>query len=363
MTFCEMKGDEIPRPKRALQRTPPKPKQPSPPISDGAFGDGSGHVSRDDPVPSIRSNKGPVQRSPIRKVEDNYTEKKKIVDTRNYDYLDDIKIESNIERKEKLRRSPVDTMRNPDFSESSPNSKRSSMRQNCEPLTINPLKTGNEFRQANEFYENNIYPDISPQKHYFGSPQTQKVHYDTSELTNFEDRVDDLLCETRNILDDYTPKTDQAQPSHDLNFQKQSLSYAPMDAMSSYSQNDFSMDQGIQPPMAGMIMHPGMPQSQVYRQQPYQMAYYAPMPMTQGMVPPQGYIQPQAMYATPTYSQEMLAPNTMASAPQPQYQPQMVPASMLPTNSQPMYQVFYPQAAAPTSQQQPPQQNQYSPQY
>ena len=140
MTFCEMKDDEIPRPKRALQRTPPRPKQStSPPIADSNFGESSGLVSRNDPVPSVRVNIGPVQRSPVRKVEDDHIEKKKIIDTRNYDYLDDIKIDTNIERKEKLRRSPIDTTQNQDFMEASPSSKRSSMKQ--EPLSINPMKT------------------------------------------------------------------------------------------------------------------------------------------------------------------------------------------------------------------------------
>jgi hypothetical protein len=171
MTFCKGSTDDMPLPKRALQRTPPKA---NPPRNDvGAM-----------PI------KGPVRRSPPRNTHNPSIKK---VDERNYDYLDNLKIDSTIEKKEKLRRSPVDQNRNTDFIESPAPVSRASERHESAPLNINPLKTGNELVQQPDFFENDAFLDMSPQKPFYQSPQTHKVHYDTSELTNFEDRVDGLL--------------------------------------------------------------------------------------------------------------------------------------------------------------------------
>jgi hypothetical protein len=112
--------------------------------------------------------------------------------------------------------------------------------------------------------------------------------------------------------------------------------------MSGFSQSDASLDQNTAGVMPGMVMQPNMAPGQVYRQHSMPMTYYAPMPMGQGMVPPQGYVQPQQMYPAPAYPQDMMA-NNMSPQPYQQHQPQMMPANMMPTNGQPMYQVYYPQ--------------------
>jgi len=196
MTFCGAGQDEIPKPKRNLQRTPPKANKISPVKDDLPIFGGGGMVSRDDDYPqNSKQNNAPVQKSPPRKVENNYLERNKKKNYNpNYDYLDDIKIDNKaIERKEKIRRSPVDQNRNTDYIEQLPQNNRALDKNLTIPLNINPLKAGNEFIQATEYYEENMYDALSPQKHYVGSPQTQKAHLQPTELLCFEDRVDDLL--------------------------------------------------------------------------------------------------------------------------------------------------------------------------
>ena len=347
MTFCGTKDDEIPRPKRNLQRTPPRAKQPSPPRIDAEFvGGGGGLVSRDEPsttTTKTKATKGPVQRSPPRKSPNPSSEKKK-PDERNYDYLDSLKVDTNIERKDKLKRSPVDPNRNNDIFESPPAPiNMTSEKHESIPLNLNPLKAGNEYIAQPDFYDPSLVGEMSPTKSIYKSPQTQRVQYATSELNNFEDRVDGLLSETRSILDDYTPKTDTAQAvPNGLTFQK-AMSYNAQDTMSNFSQNEPVVDTANQNMMPGMVMPQNVAPGQVYRQNSYPMTYYAPVPMQQNVMPAQGYIQPQPMYAAaPAYPQDM-NPSGMSPGP---YQPQMVPANMMPANGQPMYQVFYPQQNA-----------------
>lgn len=193
MTFCEMK-DDAPKPKHKLQRTPPKANKNSPNKDNAGFG--GGLMCRDDPVSSntTRQQKGPVQRSPPRKAENNTSDRKKVEDDRNYDYLDNIKIDYDIERKDKIRRSPVDPMRNKDSREASPVIPKTitEKRVTSPMINLNPLKSNNEYTQNIDYMENYAY-DQSPQKKLNYEPQTQKAQYDNYELTYFEDKVDNLL--------------------------------------------------------------------------------------------------------------------------------------------------------------------------
>jgi hypothetical protein len=44
-------------------------------------------------------------------------------------------------------------------------------------------------------------------------PRTYTHRQDRSELHNFEDKVDDLLSETRNYLDDFSPQPGMPDPN------------------------------------------------------------------------------------------------------------------------------------------------------
>lgn len=330
MTFWGTKDDDTLKPKRNLQRTPPRANKASP-AKDDIPVMGGGMISRDDeePRPKVQSK---IKRSPPRKYENKVADNTAKKANRNYDYLDDIKIESaKIERKDKISRSPVDSMRNIDFLESPVKLSRVSEKHESAPLNINPFKAGNEFVQPQYYYDDNMYQDNSPQKPFYGSPKTHKVGHGHEELTSFEDRVDGLLCETRNILDDFTPKTEGATAKHDLNFHK-AVSYTGQEGIPQYFGGDMQMSATNPGVMAGMM--PNMIPQPVYRQNSYPATYYAPIPMNQGIMQPQPYYAP--------YPQEMMGGAMQSPYPG---QSQMIPTNMVNSNGQPIYQVIYTTAA------------------
>ena len=181
---------------RKLERTPPRPQKQSP-VKDNNFGaGGGGMVSRDEPVVAVKPTSGPVRRSPPRIVENTVSQNSAQKPVQDTPYAPD-NFHSNshkkpIEKKEKLRRSPVDPHRGPALIEAPP--PRISEKQHSIPLNVHPVSLGKDFRNSPNITEE--YEQLSPQKqhpYYHQTPKTFQHTHDTSELNTFEDRVDDLL--------------------------------------------------------------------------------------------------------------------------------------------------------------------------
>lgn len=371
MVFAGVKEDENAKLKRGIQRTPPKPRQPTPPKDSGIMG--GGMVSRDDQSSKAKVAKGPVQRSPPRKIEENNL---KVPNQTAYDYKNIST--ANIERKDKITRSPVSSKRNQIIAKETP--LKIDEKQMSVPLEPVPVRLVNEFRNSPDYGSDTpSYEQFTPQKQLFypSSPKTFQHTQDTSELYNFEDRVDDLLSETRNKLDDFTPKIDYSDLMGNEDF-----------ANKMFFPKESNKNSQMSPPLNYSHMTPQMMQAPMYGQAPYNMAtYYAPMPMNQNMMPGQQMMQQPGMYAPvqnygPAMNQEYMGPQMYHPQPQQMMQqPGMyAPATnygpvMSPENTnphmyhpqphamvqpsmgmpgQPMYQVFY-----PSSNQGSPQQPQY----
>lgn len=180
---------------RKLERTPPRPQKQSP-EKDNNFGMGGGMVSRDEPVIAVKPTNRPVQRSPPRIVENTVSQNSAHKNSQESSYTQE-NFQSNsykktIEKKEKLRRSPVDPHRGPALIEAPP--PRISEKQHSIPLNVHPVSLGKEFRNSPNIMEE--YELLSPPKqqpYYHHTPKTFQHTHDTSELNTFEDRVDDLL--------------------------------------------------------------------------------------------------------------------------------------------------------------------------
>jgi hypothetical protein len=330
------------KPKRALQRTPPKAKNYSP-IKDAKSGTG-GVVSRDHHESGSKTHgAGPVQRTPPRKHNEKLNRSALKDDPRNnsgiYDYSNVDKNTITIQRKDKIQRSPVDPMRNIQQLEVPP--PKISEKQFSSPINLNEMNRGMDYSGSPDFAEGNLYEQFSPIKHNFypRSPQTFQNTRDTSELNNFEDRVDDLLCETRNKLDVFTPKSDYAAQKDSFPGQ---VGYYNMPQPQMYPQNEGPSDKYHNDQMPGiMIPQNIMPQTmmpQMYNQGPVPMPYYGPMPMNQNMMG----LQPM-MYPPQGYSGHM-SPDNVA---QMGYSPQMMPQSQIPMGAQPFYPMYYPQPNYP----------------
>jgi hypothetical protein len=184
------------KPMRKLERTPPRPQKQSP-VKENNFGaDEGAMVSRDEPVVTVKPTRGPVRRSPPRIVENTVSQNSAQKPVQDTPYIQD-NFHSNshkkpIEKKEKLRRSPVDPHRGPALIEAPP--PRISEKQHSIPLNVHPVSLGKDFRNSPNITEE--YEQLSPQKqhpYYHQTPKTFQHTHDTSELNTFEDRVDDLL--------------------------------------------------------------------------------------------------------------------------------------------------------------------------
>lgn len=372
MVFAGVKEDENAKQMRGIQRTPPKARQPTPPKGSGAMG--GGMVSRDDQPSKSKVAKGPVQRSPPRKIEENNL---KVPSQTAYDYKN--VNTANIERKDKITRSPVSSKRNQIIADDTP--PKISEKQMSVPIESIPVRLANDFRHSPDYGSDAPnYEQFTPQKQSFypSSPKTFQHTQDPSELYNFEDRVDDLLSETRNKLDDFTPKVGYSAMNSGL-----------MDN-DDFGNNMFfhkepHKNSQMSPPLNYAQMAPQMMQAPMYGQAPYNMGtYYAPVPMNQNMMPGQQMMQQPGMYGPaqnygPGMNQEYMnqhmyqqQPQAMMQqpgmyAPVPSYGPPMSPDNMSPQMyhpqphamvqpsmgmpGQPMYQVFYPPANQGSPQQ------------
>jgi len=352
MVFVGVNEDENPRPQRTLQRTPPK-AQKKPLPDNSAAKIGGGMVIRDKSPPATKPLSGPVKRSPPRKAETRevFSESKPTKEISPPDRID----LNKIERKDKLQRSPAPSSRKATLVEESPSNLHE--KQHSVPVTLHPMKLANNMRERGaspNYPKESAYEHLSPERrnYYQNSPKTYTYAQDPSELNNFEDRVDDLLSETRNKLDDFSPKTEFAALNQD--YHNQFSSSPPLNMFYPEGNNDGnSVNYGNQMPQPQM-----MPMQGTYQGAPYQQVpYYQPMPVNQNMMPGQGYVQPMMAPQMQPQVMPQMQPQTMPQMQQyPSYPQQMVPEGMsqyghpqaIPQNTmgggQPMYQGFYPQA-------------------
>jgi hypothetical protein len=384
MVFDGVIEDENAKLKKGIQRTPPKPRQPSPPRDLGIIG--GGMVSRDDLPANGKAIKGPVQRSPPRKVDSNGL---KANNQMAYNYSN-INTEV-IERKDKITRSPVTSNRSSKLAfNDNDTPPRINEKQMSVPLEMNPVRFVNEYRNSPDYGSDPAnFEQYSPQNQNFypRSPKTFQHSQDTTELHSFEDRVDDLLSETRNRLDEHTPKPDYTANNQEFNRQN---GFYPQNIKSENISPEFMNESSSM--NYNQMPSPQMMQAPMYGQAPYTMAaYYGPVPMNQNMGPSQQPMmqQPNMYSPVPNYGQVMNPefmgqqqvyqgqPQQMMHQPnmyspaqnygqvmspdhlnqqhyQGQSQPMMQNAPMG-MHGQPMYQVYYP----PVNQGSP-QQPQYS---
>lgn len=305
--------------------------------------------------------RGPVQRTPPRKQEDEPLNNSAVKDDQKntsgvYDYNSNTK--SNvIERSEKIRRSPVNPKRNFTSLEVPP--PNISDRQFSSPISDNQMMSLNEPNNYQDYTDDDVYEGYSPAQRDFSSrsPKTFQHKNDTSELINFADRVDDLLCDTRNRLDDIIPQQDYVGGVQNERGSK--FGFYQMAQANAQNKKDPQHD-SLYPqvnPMSNLMMSPNMMQP-MYNQPPHPMAYYGPMPMNQNMMPMQGNMQP-GMYPPHSYNQNMNQENMgqMSYPPQMMSQPQMQPGQM-PMGNQQYYPMYYPQ---PTQQNMSSHPGQFSP--
>ncbi|CAI2383787.1 unnamed protein product [Moneuplotes crassus] len=357
MIFSGVNEDDCPKPKRNLQRTPPKPQKKkeavTPMIPMG------GMVSRDDPTPATKPLSGPVQRSPVRKVEPKevMSETKPTISSTPHEKLE-IK---QSERKDFNQASPIphsspEIMKEgspilPDKQFSAPMDEpqprlSGHMREPVEMEHIHSMRDMrdiNSFRKSPDSLNGSYYEKVSPPKPnmYHQSPKTFTYHQEPMELNNFEDRLDDLLLQTRSKLDDFSPKTDIDAAPYDY---KQKFN------MPTPSQPGMHYQDGSnEAPMMGYggQMQPQMMQIPATYHAPMQMPYYNNMQMnhtgsssgySQPMMQPhpQYQMQPQ-MHQMPQH------PAHIPSEGMSQYPPQMAPRGGMPMgSSQQVYPVYYP---------------------
>lgn len=288
-------------------RTPPRPNNNSQASNSDAIGGAGGIMMRDDYVANPRVTSGPVKRSPPR-VEDKTSE-----------LSQDENINTGIV--------PQPSSENLNFESQLTPPKLLPERQISTPSNTNPLKSVVESRQSPDYIESHMYDEYMNKKNYPSSPKTQMNSYDPSKISTFGSRIDELLAETKNKIDEITPKSEYIGSHADSEFSK-GYNYMMPTQMSSYPHSENineSINTGMMP---GMTMMP----TYVYNQGPYIMAYYPSMPMnhnmipaqmipTQGMMPPQGMMQP-GMYPMSGYPGQMMPDVGMG---------------------QPMYQMYYQQ--------------------
>lgn len=279
---------------------------------------GGGIMMRDDYVPNPRVTSGPVKRSPPR--------------------ADDKTPEDYHEEDAKVGIVPQPSNENSNFEAQSPPPKVLPERQMSTPSSANPISNLVDSRQSPDYVESRLYEDFMPKKNYPSSPKSQMNSYDPSKITTFGSRIDELLAETKNKIDEITPKSEYIGPHGENDFSK-GYNYMMPAQMNSYPHSE-NMNESIN--TAGMMPGMTMMPTYVYNQGPYIMAYYpsqgmlpAQMIPTQGMMPqgmmPQG-IMPQSMMP-----QAMMQPGMYQMS---GYSGQMMSDGGM---GQPMYQVYYQQ--------------------
>jgi len=339
MVFTGVNEDAIPKPVRNLERTPPKAKKKQEIIKNtGGMG---GLMGRDDPSPTATPVRGPVKRSPARKIENKelFSDTKLVKEA--YE-AENINL-NRIQRQDRIERSPVYSP--------SPNRRGINLtetkatqpleKQHSVPMHIHPLKIANDMRERRtspHYNEEPHYDQLSLQRqeNFHQAPNTYSSSQNPSELNNFEDRVDDLISQTRNQLDDFSPKQNFGTVEKDLSSK---YAMSPQQPVGVYYPD--AQIEAVPMNYPGQIQPQVMPVPVSYPPQ-YQMAYYGPVPVGQNIVPGQGFVQPMMQPHTqqfPPYPPQIGSDN-MGQYNQP---PQIIPGSNMPMNSgQPMYQVFYP---------------------
>ena len=157
MVFTGVSEEEVPKPKRALQRTPPRVQKTSPDKDVGFGMMGGGMVSRDDPAP-VKAVGGPVKRSPPRKASPPPMIETVEPSATPYDYSN----ANFIERKDKITRSPVSNRSPKLLQENSPKLRLD--KQHSIPVPSNPMKVSNELTAPTDYQGEPSYQAYSPQK-------------------------------------------------------------------------------------------------------------------------------------------------------------------------------------------------------
>ena len=219
MVFWWVAEDEIPKPRRNLMRTPPRPNNPAQSNNADSIGWGGGIMMRDDYVANPRVTRGPVKRSPPR------------LDEKRHESSEEDNIKTGIVSQASNENSNFETQSTPP--------KLIPERQISSPSTINPLKNLTENRQSPDYIEPRLYDEFINKNTYPSSPKTQINSYDPSKITTFGSRIDELLAETKNKIDEITPKTEYGGAHVEGDFSKgYNYNYMTPAQMSSYPHPD-----------------------------------------------------------------------------------------------------------------------------